>query len=182
MNKWKLNTDIPRTHFYRKAGSRSPMHTPPRRYSMMEKRNISNLSDDHLVLIVDDNEDERVLMSRALLQEGFRIAEAATGEEAVTALQDLQPQVVVLDLFMPCIGGLGACRLIRAEPEGQDALVIILSGLQDAGTIRRAYDAGASDFFAKPGVGSTLQDYAAMAKRIRHLLHNQHHTVGNRIE
>jgi two-component system phosphate regulon response regulator PhoB len=149
---------------------------------MMKKRNISNRSDDHLVLIVDDNEDERILMSRALLQEGFRVTEAATGEEAVTALQDLQPQVVVLDLFIPCIGGLGVSRLIRAEPEGQDALIIMLSGLQDAGTIRRAYDAGASDFFAKPSVGSTLQDYAAMAKRIRHLLRNQHHTVGNGIE
>jgi len=182
MHKWKLNSDIPRAHYCRTAGSRSPLHTSPRRCSKMEQRSISNLSDEPLILIVDDSEDERVLMSRALLGDGFRVAEATSGEEAVTALRDLRPQVVVLDLFMPCIGGLGACRLIRAEPEGQDVLIIMLSGLQDAGTIRRAYDAGASDFLAKPSVGSTLEDYAAMAKRVRHLLQNQYPTVDNRIE
>lgn len=182
MHKSNLNIDESGGNYYRSSGARGHLQTSRRRSSKMEQRNTSSLAVEPLVLIVDDNEDDRILMSRALLQDGFRVAEATTGSEAVTAVQDLQPQVVLLDLFMHQLGGLGACRLIRAEPEGANILIIMQSGLQDAGTIRRAYDAGASDFLPKPSVGSTLEDYLAMAKRVRYLLRNQHHTAVNGID
>jgi CheY-like chemotaxis protein len=182
MNKWNLKLDVPSAHRYCTAGVRGSFHTSRQQCPKANQTDTCSPPNEPLVLIVDDCEDDRILMSRALLRAGFRVAEATTGEEAVTVCQELQPQVVVLDLLMPRIGGLSACRLLRTQPKGRDLLILMLSGLQDAGTIRRAYDAGASYFLAKPNAGSTLEDYAALAERLRYLLRNQHLNAGNRID
>ncbi|WP_455234013.1 response regulator [Thiogranum longum] len=126
-----------------------------------------------LVLIIDDNEDDRFMMSRMLERAGFRITETGAGEEAVAAVRRYRPQVVLLDLLMPGKGGLTTCRLLRAQPATERLPIVILSGLSDAGTIRRAFDAGATEFAAKPDAGATLEGYAALAERLHCLLRGQ---------
>ena len=138
--------------------------------------------DSPLVLVVDYRESERRLIAKALLTADFRVAEAATGDEALAVFLQRQPQIVVLDLLMPFTGGLSACRLLRAQPGGQNLLILMFSGLQDAGTIRRVYDAGASDFLAKPSVASTLRDYAALTSRLLFLWRNWYLTASDRFD
>ena len=119
-----------------------------------------------LVLIVDDYEDDRILMSRMLRAVGFRVIEAASGDEALELFQDHTPQAVILDILMPRMGGFAACRMLR-HLAGTDLPILVVSGLQDPGTVRRALDAGATEFMAKPDIEATLEDYASLAERLR---------------
>jgi CheY-like chemotaxis protein len=169
MYKWNLNVAMTGTHDYFVATAGSKANTTHRNCGKVNQNKTSIPPDEPLVLVVDDCADDRSLISRALLQADFRVAEAATGEEAIKVFLEMQPQVVVLDLLMPCVGGLSVCRMLRAEPGGDDLKILMFSGLTDVGTKRRSFDAGANEFLEKPGVGA---DFSLMVERVRNLVFN----------
>jgi len=76
-------------------------------------------TDAPLVLIVDDEPAQIALLSYNLKSAGFRIATARDGEEALLAMSELGPDVVLLDWMLPRVSGLEACRQIKATPEGR---------------------------------------------------------------
>jgi PleD family two-component response regulator len=181
MHLLKLKTALPMVDDYA-AGSKAPLHISPKRRTRVKQNSVSKSSDEPLALVVDDSEDDRLLIARALRSAGFRVAEAATGDAALTAFGARPPQIVLLDLLMPVMDGLNACRLLRAQTGDPDLPILIFSDPQDAATIQSAYDAGATDFLAKPGAASRLEDYAALVSRIHCLLNNKHLNASNRIE
>jgi signal transduction histidine kinase len=109
-----------------------------------------------LALVVDDDPVMRMLACAALEGSGWRVEEAENGRDALSAFQRLHPDVVLLDVMMPVMDGFSACAALRKLPEGEHTPVLIMTGLDDYGSITKAYEAGATDFLTKPLNGLLL--------------------------
>jgi diguanylate cyclase (GGDEF)-like protein/PAS domain S-box-containing protein len=116
------------------------------------------------ILIVDDDRFMRDTFRDALESAGFETSVAADGETAIAAFIQLQPDLVLLDLIMPGKDGFETCRELRAIRGGEYTPVLMITGLGDAGSVRSAFEAGATDFITKP-VNPDLLVY-----RIRYML------------
>jgi diguanylate cyclase (GGDEF)-like protein/PAS domain S-box-containing protein len=103
-----------------------------------------------LILVVDDEKLTRLLERSALEQAGFVVEEAENGATALSAFERLKPDAVLLDVMMPELDGFSACARMRKLPGGDLTPVFIVTGLDDLESISRAYEAGATDFIAKP--------------------------------
>jgi len=102
------------------------------------------------VLVVDDNDDLRMLTKDALQREHYNVIEAGGGAEALRLIEEQSPDLVMLDLVMPDPDGLAVLRMLRAKPETAQLPVILLTGLDDANSIKEGFEAGATDYLAKP--------------------------------
>jgi len=103
------------------------------------------------ILIVDDDASIRKLIATTLEDvSGYRLEEAADGDEAVDRALDVTPEIVFLDIGMPRVDGLETCRRLRSEPALADATIVVLTG--DSGEVaeRSAQAAGADLFLTKP--------------------------------
>ena len=103
-----------------------------------------------LVLVVDDNEDNREVAVQALLHSGFRVDTAVDGEEGLRKAVDLHPAAVVMDLSMPNMDGWKATAAIKGAPELADICVIVVTAHAQAEDHTRALDAGCDRFLVKP--------------------------------
>jgi two-component system, OmpR family, KDP operon response regulator KdpE len=99
------------------------------------------------ILVVDDEPQIRRTMRATLTSAGYEIDDAKTGEEALLKLRDFRPDLVLLDMNMPGMGGLEACREIRADP---NVGIIMLTVRNTEADKVEALDAGADDFVTKP--------------------------------
>ena len=100
------------------------------------------------VLIAEDDEGVRTALSRALKFEGYDVVVANDGAEALEAVKTAEPDVIVLDVMMPHIDGLTACRRMRAK--GIDTPILMLTARQDVSDRVAGLDAGADDYLPKP--------------------------------
>ena len=103
-----------------------------------------------LVLVADDDPALRFLAQTALEEDGHTVAVAEDGEEACRVFTDQVPDVVLLDVGMPVLGGYDACARLRRCIGGAHTPILMLTGTEDAQAVARAYDVGATDFYAKP--------------------------------
>ncbi len=99
------------------------------------------------ILIVDDEEPIRALVRSYLEREGFAVHEAADGSVAVTAVRELAPDVIVLDLMLPGIDGIEVCRQIRTF---SDAYILMLTARTEEVDRVVGLSVGADDYLAKP--------------------------------
>lgn len=99
------------------------------------------------ILVVDDEPQIRRIMRTTLTAAGYEVEDAKTGEEALKKLRDYRPDLVLLDINMPGMGGLAACRELRADPNV--AIVMLTVHNTEADKVK-ALDAGADDFVTKP--------------------------------
>jgi len=99
------------------------------------------------ILVVDDEPQIRRVMKTALASNGYEAYEARSGEEALESLRSNNPDLILLDMNMPGIGGMAACREIRAVCE---VPIIILSVRDSEQDKIAALDAGADDYITKP--------------------------------
>jgi DNA-binding response OmpR family regulator len=105
-------------------------------------------SRDPLVLVVDDEATVRQALERALSLEGFAVATAAGGREALAAVAEHPPAVMVLDVTMPDLDGVSVVRKLRAD--GVDVPVCILSARDEVTDRVSGLQAGADDYLVKP--------------------------------
>jgi two-component system, cell cycle response regulator DivK len=110
----------------------------------------NRVESDALILVVDDFEDNRAMYVEYLQFQGFRVAEALNGEEAVARTRELLPAVVVMDLSLPVMDGWEATRRIKADPRTAHIRVIALTGHAEPAHAKKALEAGCDDFVAKP--------------------------------
>ncbi len=103
-----------------------------------------------LVLVVEDDQAQRLLARAALEKAGFDVTESTDGREAIERAQDVLPDLILLDVEMPELDGFAACSRIRTIRELADTPVIMLTGREDDESIQSAYDSGATDFISKP--------------------------------
>lgn len=100
------------------------------------------------VLIAEDDEGVRTALSRALKFEGYDVVLAFDGAEALEAVGTAEPDVIVLDIMMPHVDGLTACRRMRSK--GIQTPILMLTARQDVSDRVAGLDAGADDYLPKP--------------------------------
>jgi two-component system KDP operon response regulator KdpE len=99
------------------------------------------------ILVVDDEPQIRRIMRTELTSAGYEVDDAKTGEEALGKVREFRPDLVLLDINMPGMGGLAACRAIRSD--ANVALIMLTVHNTEAAKVE-ALDAGADDFVTKP--------------------------------
>ena len=99
------------------------------------------------ILVVDDEPQIRRIMRTSLTSAGYEVDDAKTGEESLVKVREFRPNLVLLDMNMPGMGGLAACKAIRADT---DIAVIMLTVRNSEADKVLALDAGADDFVTKP--------------------------------
>jgi len=99
------------------------------------------------IIVIDDQPKIRRFMRATLVAEGFEVDEAKTGEEALETIRESRPDLAVLDMNMPGMGGLATCRAIRKDT---DIAIIMLTVRNSEEDKVAALDAGADDFVTKP--------------------------------
>ncbi|BDI05948.1 putative bifunctional diguanylate cyclase/phosphodiesterase [Sphaerotilus microaerophilus] len=102
------------------------------------------------LLLVDDDALLRSMALRTLRHAGFDVTEADSGEAALASFAASPSELVLLDVMMEGIDGFETCRRLRQLPAGAEVPVLMLTGLDDTGSIEQAYQAGATDFITKP--------------------------------
>jgi len=100
------------------------------------------------LLVVDDDDINRMLACEALQEAGFDVTEAADGKAALAAYAECHPDLILLDVMMPVMDGFETCSALRAQ--GAREPIIMLTGLEDTASIENAYERGATDFITKP--------------------------------
>ena len=101
------------------------------------------------VVVVDDDPGIQLLMRETLAEAGFNVAVAESGSEAIDVCSEFKPDLVLLDINMPVMDGITACAEIRKNID-RDFPIIMVTSVDDAVSIQRAFDAGANDFILKP--------------------------------
>ncbi len=102
------------------------------------------------VLVADDNESDRLILSSIIHGEGHEVLTAANGQEALALFEKEHPQIVLLDAIMPEMDGMEAARYIKQAAGDEFIPVLFLTSLQDANALADCLDAGGDDFLSKP--------------------------------
>lgn len=120
--------------------------TPEPEASQPERQRVEAGSGS-LILVVDDDATVRDLIRRILEKDGFRVAWAAGGEEALRLARELRPDAITLDVMMPGVDGWAVLSALKADPELTDIPVVMVTIVDDKNL---AYSLGASDYLTKP--------------------------------
>ncbi len=107
-------------------------------------------SNSHNILIVDDNHNNLEVLSETLTRAGFQVAVAIDGETAIEQVQYYKPELILLDVMMPGIDGYQTCQRIKANPDTFDVPIIFMTALSDTEHKVRGFAIGAVDYITKP--------------------------------
>ena len=102
------------------------------------------------ILIIDDDASLRLLMKEILTTDAYTINEASNGIDALDLIKKQQPDLVLLDVKMPAMSGFEVCAEIRRLYGDTNISIVMVTGLNDAASIEKAYEFGATDFISKP--------------------------------
>ena len=102
------------------------------------------------LLLVEDNEMNRDMLSRRLIRRGYEVAIAVDGDQGLTMAQSEKPDLVLMDMSLPVIDGWEATRRIKSSEETRDLPVIGLTAHAMAGDREKALEAGCDDYDTKP--------------------------------
>lgn len=119
------------------------------------------------VLIADDNDADRLLLSALLKADGYLVISVADGAEAVKEFQERQPQIVLLDVLMPKLDGHEVARQIKALAGERFVSIIFVTSLKLPEDLARCVDAGGDDFLSKPYEHVILRAKLAVLERQR---------------
>ncbi len=122
------------------------------------------MEDNNKILVADDSERNLRLLQSVLVAEGYIVEIALNGREAVDKIKDFGPDLIILDMRMPVMDGIDACRSIKNNVKTKDIPVMILTAFTDHEARAEADKAGTDEFITKP------IDIADFAKRIQDLL------------
>ncbi|GAA4229942.1 phosphate regulon transcriptional regulator PhoB [Sagittula sp. NFXS13] len=107
-------------------------------------------ADQPTVLLVEDEAAQRAVLSYNLEAEGFRVAQAENGEEALIMVAEENPDIIVLDWMLPNVSGIEVCRQIKSRAETRSTPVIMLSARSEEVDRVRGLETGADDYVIKP--------------------------------
>lgn len=102
------------------------------------------------VLVVDDEPDIVELIAYNLKREGYHVYTAANGQEAVTTAKRVMPDLIILDIMMPKMDGIEACRIMRSMPEFKSTFMVFLTARSEEYSEIAGFNVGADDYIAKP--------------------------------
>ena len=116
------------------------------------------------ILVVDDNATNRDIITTRLETHGYETLQAANGEEALAAVKQHRPDLVLLDVMMPKVDGIEACRRLKGDATLPFLPIILVTAKVDSKDIVAGLDAGADEYLTKP------VDQAALVARVRSVL------------
>lgn len=108
------------------------------------------MSQKQTVLVVDDDFSALALLGIMLEREGYRAVKAADAHEALAALAQGAPNLIILDLMMPGIDGIRLATILRQRTDTSQTPILMLSSHADQESIQRGLNAGANDYLVKP--------------------------------
>jgi len=111
---------------------------------------LSAASEAPEILVVDDQVENRDSLSKLLACVGFSVCSAENGEAAIRSWQERKPRLILMDIHMPVMDGLEATRRIKADPLGNETLIVVLTASAMEEDRRNVAESGADDFLAKP--------------------------------
>jgi len=136
-----------------------PGETSERRQEIAESR----------VLVVDDNLQNLELLVAYLDALPCEVSTAADGVEALEKVQEVRPDLILLDIMMPRMSGFEVCRKIKSDPETRDIPIVMVTALNELGDIERGVESGTDDFITKPVNRLELVTRVKSLLRVRHL-------------
>ena len=117
----------------------------------------------HRILVVDDDPRLLHIVAMYLGIEGYDVATASNGEEGLAQVEAHKPELVILDIMMPGMDGVEACRQIKADPGTANIPVLMFSALSGDDDVERARLAGANKLITKPfnlvGLGHVVKSF-----------------------
>jgi len=122
------------------------------------------MSEAPTILIVEDDETDRLIVRLFLEQAGYRVLEATNAEDGLDLCGRTRPDLLLVDGLLPFMDGFQMTRTLRAIPEYRDTPILILSGLEEPEWPARALEAGATGFILKSN------DWDGLVARIRQYL------------
>jgi signal transduction histidine kinase len=122
------------------------------------------MEDQSTILIIDDESIARDVLEGYLAKEGYNLAFAATGEEALAHMEEQLPDIILLDVMMPDLDGFTLCRQFKSDLRWQHIPVIMVTVLKSRADLLRGFEAGTDDFLHKP------VDAVELRARVRSLL------------
>jgi two-component system alkaline phosphatase synthesis response regulator PhoP len=132
------------------------------------------------ILLVDDEPDILEFMEYNLKKEGFTVLLAHNGQEAVEMAASEKPHLIILDIMMPVMDGIEACRLIRANPEMHNTLIAFLTARNEDYSQIAGFDVGADDYISKPIKPRVLVSrIKALLRRVNGAATDQTVKIGN---
>ena len=102
------------------------------------------------ILLVEDNEMNRDMLSRRLKRKGYDVVIAVDGAEGVSMATKIDPDLVLMDMSLPILDGWEATRQLKADPKTQEIPIIALTAHAMAGDREKALEAGCDDYDTKP--------------------------------
>lgn len=124
------------------------------------------VSEPKFVLIVEDDPDVTHLLTFHLHRQGYEVGHADDGQEALNAVFECRPDLVILDLMLPKLDGFEVCRMLKASPVARHIPILMLTARSETIDKVKGFDLGASDYMTKPF------DIAELLARVRALLLN----------
>lgn len=132
------------------------------------------------VLVVEDEDALATLLHYNLDKEGYRVAVAGDGEEALTLASERAPDLVILDWMLPKVSGIEVCRRLRGRAETRNVPIIMLTARGEESDRIRGLDTGADDYVVKPfSMVELTARVRAVMRRIRPGLADDRITVGD---
>src|SRR4026209_1751886 len=104
----------------------------------------------HKILIVDDEPDILELIEYNLKKEGYLVYTASNGQEGVAVAKKVIPDLIILDIMMPKMDGIEACRIMRTMPEFKNTFMVFLTARSEEYSEIAGFNVGADDYIAKP--------------------------------
>jgi DNA-binding response OmpR family regulator len=148
---------LDRLNFARKGGNLILQHPlEPKTVILSVAELIENLGNAAKVLIVDDDPQVLISLKMSLRPWGFEITTLNKSTQFWEVLEDVEPDILVLDIEMPEINGIELCQILRSDRYWQHLPVLFLSIHQDEQTQNQAFSIGADDYICKPVTGSIL--------------------------
>lgn len=102
------------------------------------------------ILVVDDEPDIVELIEYNLKREGYTVFTASNGQEAVATARKVNPDLIILDIMMPKMDGIEACRIMRSMPEFKNTFMVFLTARSEEYSEIAGFNVGADDYIAKP--------------------------------
>ena len=132
------------------------------------------------VLVVEDEDALATLLHYNLYKEGYQVAVAADGEEALTLASERAPDLVILDWMLPKVSGIEVCRRLRGRTDTRNVPIIMLTARGEESDRIRGLDTGADDYVVKPfSMVELTARVRAVMRRIRPALADDRITVGD---
>ena len=126
------------------------------------------MTETYRILVVDDEVDILELLRFNLQKEGYGVECADTGEQAVGKARQMQPDLILLDLMLPGIGGLSVCRILKEDPDTSGIPIVMLTAKAEDEDIVAGLRLGADDYVTKPfSVKVLLERVRAVLRRRR---------------